>query len=473
MCNLLSYKRTKMEGFYISLLIVFIFLNVGLPMLAYARDTIKSSESLPQPISNLAYEPFSNIDYVNAINDKCPSDTFAKVIVLANGDEFYSIIDKFIKKDGEYFSPDYWVNFEKGTSYIDKYTKQWIPKEGEKKGILFFLLPGQYHVLNEVLDYFVSFADNPLTGPRLGICTLDQGQDQSICTLDQGQDQKLLAELRLVGTNSTLDSAPSNSESLKPPLYISMAQVELYNININANDVDPNVSAIELKNGGKLLLNNVTFTREGKSIKKNLAGLVDSNGSYLGMTNSVLKQETDVGVMVNSHQGVLDCKNSDLSVNPDVPMFIGATNKITLSACHFNSLAQPDASAKPIFFYDDFADDSANEDCGFKNYDYCKRSPDPSNDLPPIGREVCSQLISICDSKANQFTMNDNLFTGNWNSIFHSSWSSFVEQSNNKFASDAHGNKLGRYFFCATPDSFSVHGTLYFDDHICVKPAMW
>ncbi len=475
MINLLDKKRNKCRRTLMSkslfkrsvCIITYTSLSISgsLPLSANATDTITLPTPAPTSSQTLSLSPHHlkglrllSSSERNFVKQSCNADTFSNVIVVSGFEPLWTVVDKFIKKDGEAYSPDYWVTFEKGNTVANRYLTPWESKNGEKKGLLVYIASPEI-VDQHSLDYFTSYQNEDLTGPRLGLCG-------SISA------DKPRSSLQLTGGSAIPNDSSNNPESRHASLYISMAQIELYNLKINADNVDADASAIGLGNAGKLLLENVTFSREDTNVMDTDVGLILNNDSYVSIKDSLLKQQATEGTLVNTFGGFVNCDGSELSGGEGVGTFVGSSNQMTLSGCHFNSSAPENAVLMPTFFYDNF-DESNNEDCSITDYTYCKNSADPTQDFPPSGDSVCSQLIPMCDAKANKFIIRDNIFSGSWLQIFHTRWTSFLAHNNNNFALDTNGDKLGHYVQCAAPKSFSVHGAFSFEGHACVPSAKW
>ncbi|MBE8168212.1 MAG: hypothetical protein HAW66_07580 [Shewanella sp.] len=452
MFNLFFKKGVKCKGIFTGkgLFIIFIYVGVNLLLAinANATDPLINTTSSSRYLRDVNNQPLLNSYDTNYIEKNCNGATFAQVVTINIDTDLGAVIDSFLDKDSKLYSPDYWVKFDEVSTVANRSVIPWTPKNGEKKGLLIYLGSGTYKI-QQILDYFVSYKKSDLTGPRIGLCGFNDKNSQ-------------------YGARLLLNS-DNNNEPLRPSFFISMAQLELYNLNINADYVNPDVAAIGLANGGKLLMDGVIFSRNGNDIQDSEVGLVDNYKSYVSIKASQLKQDTNTGTVIQTAQGVVNCgEESLISVTQGVNVFKGFSNEINLRSCHFNSQANKALKSNPVFFYDNF-DEVNVADCTVEQYKFCKEFPEErANDS-----DTCAKYVAMCDTKANVFDIRDNTFTGHWKYIFRSRWSSFPLQDSNKFATDSNGVKAGSFEECADKGSFSIYGNFLFDSERCVNRIIW
>ncbi len=394
------------------------------------------------------------------INEQCAGDSYVTQVTVGENDDLWQIVKSYIDQNGEHYSPDYWLTLdtEKKLYY------PWISSFGSKKGVLFILPQGASYTTTQNLDYFVW--DDPHAGhriaPRFGICSVNSNKDAASATL------------KLVGkavTGTTFDG----QKIYAPPLKIAQAQVELYGVNINADEVDSDFSAARLTYQGKLLLHGVDFSRHDENINYNNIGLVDNYGSYVSVMHSELTQYTNTGTMIVTLGGIDRCGGSStVNVAEDVYPFTGYSSEIRLLTCHFNSQATASSTKKPVFFYDNYDEENSYDEL-IARYRYCKHSSKPDNEYPPDGGYVCSEELKNDNGEASTFKLMDNTFTGYWKHIFRARWSSFPVTPNNNFATDSDRNKLGGVDSCSDHASFSLSNDVDFDgkSNLCLKQIQW
>ena len=300
------------------------------------------------------------------------------------------------------------------------------------------------------------------TAPRFGLCGLNIVKDATP------------AILKLVGksyTGTTFDG----ERNYASPLNISQAQIEIYGVNINANEVNPNYSAVTLMYHGKFLLDKVDFSRHVEGNNDNSIPLVENEGSYISFMHSILTLYSNTGSVIDTQEGTDRCGGkSTVNVSEGVYPFTGYSSEIGILTCQFNSIATESSAKKPIFFYD-YYDEESDLDELISQFRYCKHSKNPEDDIPHDGSYLCSQVLENAKSDANSFELMDNKFTGYWKNIFRVRWSSFPVTPNNSFAIDSDGNKLGGVESCSDTDSFSIDNNVYFDgkNNLCVKQVQW
>ncbi len=412
-------------------------------------------------VSNAVYAQ-SEVDYANQY---CDGSSYVKSVSLSSDDELWTEVRQYVDPDGIYYNPDFWLTMKTKDEINNPWP--WKSDDDNKRGILFILPQGASYSGLQNLEYFKRDADKNRITPRIGLCSYNLGVN------------KQNAKLNLIGKQYIGRTDSTGKKYYEAPLRISQAQVEIYGVDIDADQVAPNNSAIKLENNAKLLLNHVNFYRNNNTLQSETIGLVTNYGSYISFMNSALTQKSNSGVMFHSedslHSGRSNTRCGDgsiVTVSENVYPFYSKSSELISEGCRYNSLASGDFTVKPTFF-DDFYDVSASIKEMVSTYRYCINSKNPDHDYPPSGDAVCSETLKSYKKEANNIVLNDNIFSGYWKQIFRARWSLFPMVNINKFAVDADSNKLGGAEECADKDSFSIDSDVNFDGKLCVKKMQW
>ncbi len=256
-------------------------------------------------VSSSVYAVQSAIDYAN---ENCDGNSYAKSVVFT-ADDLWTEVRKYIDSNGEKFNPDYWITMTTQAESNNPYP--WNSAKGNK-GVLFILPQDVSYSGMQNLDYYVApDEDGKRFAPRIGFC----GYDINII--------KNNAVLKLTGKQS-IEPDPKHDVS---PLRVTGVQIDLYGIDIDADDVDQNYTAIKLEGIAKLILNRVNFHRNNNTLLNNSIGLVGNISSYLSLKHSVLTQKSNAGAMFyNEHSKTVCEEQSVVNVSGNVYPFVGISS---------------------------------------------------------------------------------------------------------------------------------------------------
>ena len=171
----------------------------------------------------------------------CQGGSYYTTVLVSPDEALWTTVREYIHRTrGSHFNPNHRVSFAEAG-------EPWEFDSTNRKGVLFLLPAGSSYTTTTALDYFDDrlgderSSDNNFSAPRLGLCALSA----------EGQEKARL-DLNGAGCGSLgLGDCSERRGFQTPPLRIQLAQVEMYGVHINGDQVDSSKWGIRVSWFGK------------------------------------------------------------------------------------------------------------------------------------------------------------------------------------------------------------------------------
>ena len=366
----------------------------------------------------------------------CSAESYARVVLVDTTEDLWAVVEEF----SDTYSSDTWMQLD--------YTGQewsWDKNPDHALGVL-YLLPAnaQYNTHAVVLYYdYWSESLRKIITPRIGLCSLSSEQPATLVNSGRGISKHQDEGFGLAPDGGIYVGA----------LYIAQAQVEMYDVSIEGNQVDTRTSVIELHRGGKLFANNLTVSRtEGENLVNHAGLILALSLSKVRLHNASLSQTTTNGTLLYSDYSEVQLVSSNISAADTSYPMVTWSSDITLDDNELSAYSTGNDSPIALSSYDTEEAEEIKDYCLKPKIKECQSNPEGNIIVDGIFTH-CSSYLDYCVN--NRITMKNNRFLGSWETIL------WVLQDT--YSEDSRGNSKSTFNPCATEDSGSLEGDPVFD----------
>ncbi|WP_062270276.1 hypothetical protein [Endozoicomonas arenosclerae] len=365
----------------------------------------------------------------------CSADSYASIVLVDTSEDLWSVVETF---SGSY-SMETWMRLDH-TGEI----WSWDQDPDNALGVLYLLPASTRYSTHAITLYYDYWSEQlrKITAPRIGLCSLSSEQPATLVNSGRGVSRH---------NDEGFGLAPGGGVYVGA-LYIAEAQMEMYDINIEGNQVDHRTSVIELHRGGKLLANNLTITRSEGDDLENHAGLILALSlSTVRLQNATLSQTTQNGTLLYSQYSEMYVNSSNITAADSSYPLVTWSSDVTLDNNQLSAFSTSDESPIAMLSYDSDEADEIREYCVRSKVQECRDNPDGEVYVDGF-YTPCDSYLDYCTN--NRVIMKNNRFLGNWENIL------WVLQD--IYSEDSRGNSKSTFNPCAKEGSSSLEGDPWF-----------
>ncbi|WP_153764762.1 hypothetical protein [Endozoicomonas sp. OPT23] len=394
----------------------------------------------------------------------CQGGSFHTTVIVSPEEDLWSLAHSYIDQRGSNFNSNYRVSFADSEGSNSEVGDPWEFDGTNRKGVLFLLPAGSSYSTTTYLDYFDDRGSD-YSAPRVGLCALS------------GEDQEN-AQLNLIGASCGslgLGDCARGRGFQTPPLRIQFAQVEMYRVRINGDQVDASKWGIRVSAYGKLILDDVRYTRTQDADK----GLITLWAGHLGINRGHYRLNSSRDTALMSLNGRAKITHSNMVLDPSVYAFVSDSVDLDVSHTRFQSNAAADRTYKPVLFYSTY--EGGGTQCTRQWIETCQASSEPWR-IWPNYVDTCDGYLRKCleGGELHELRFNNNTFTGHWSAMLAAylpngetapNW--FTDTFLLNFTNDSEGNiNQGTIGRCAIDGATIFNGNMLINNQPCLPPYL-